>query len=200
VLLSPFTIPNSLLVIDMAPPSKISQLPQDLRDELIDRIRDSGHSDYDGHHAWLLVQIKERGLELDEPISRSAIARLGKRQKSISARMQEIRAVEKEFANDPVHTNRTTNAMLQMLAFAKTRDAYNGTIEMDEDMLNSMALTIGRLEKAAAINEDRERDIREDERNLAREEAAAAVKDSATKAGVSPETIEMIRRDVLGMN
>jgi len=183
----------------MAPPSKISQLPQDLRDELIDRIRESGHSDYDGHHRWLVAQIKERGIELDEPISRSAIARLGKRQKSISVRMQEIRAMEKEFASDPVHTNRTTNAMLQMLAYTKTRDAYNGTIEMDEDMLNSMALTIGRLEKAAAINEDRERDIREDERRRAREEAAEKAGDVAAQAGVSPETVERIRRDVLGM-
>ncbi len=183
----------------MAPPSKISQLPQDLRDELIDRIRESGHRDYDGHHRWLMAQIKARGIELDEPISRSAVARLGKRQKSISARMQEIRAMEREFAGDPVHTNRTTNQMLQLLAFAKTRDAYNGTIEMDEDMLNSMALTIGRLEKAAAINEDRERDIREDERRRAREEAAEKAGAVAAQAGVSPETVERIRRDVLGM-
>jgi hypothetical protein len=183
----------------MAPPSKISQLPQDLRDELIDRIMDSGFADYDGHHAWLLQQIEEREIELEDPISRSAIARVGKRHKSISKRMQEIRAMEREFSSDPVHTNRTTNQMLQMLAFAKTRDAYNGSIEIDADYLKDMALTIGRLEKAAAINEDRERDIREDERQRAREDAAAAVESSARQAGVSAETVERIRRDVLGM-
>jgi len=183
----------------MAPPSKISQLPQDLRDELIDRILDSGFADYDGHHAWLMREISEREIEIKEPISRSAIARVGKRQKSISKRMQEIRAVQREFAADPVHTNRTTNQMLQLIAFAKTRDAFNGSVEIDANYLKNMALTIGRLEKAAAINEDRERDIREDERQLAREAAASAVESSAKQAGVSAETIERIRRDVLGM-
>jgi len=183
----------------MAPPSKISQLPQDLRDELIDRIRESGHSDYDGHHRWLMAQVKERGIELDEPVSRSAIARLGKRQKSISARMQEIRAVEKEFANDPVHTNRTTNAMLQMLAFAKTRDAYNGTIEMDEDMLNSMALTIGRLEKAAAINEDRERDIRADERSKAKEQASEKIEQLKDDPKLDAKTLNYVTEALYGL-
>jgi len=194
------THPSFLIGFLMAPPSKISQLPQDLRDELIDRILDSGFADYDGHHTWLMSEIDARGIDLEDgPISRSAIARMGKRHKSISKRMQEIKAMEREFAGDPVHTNRTTNQMLQMLAFARTRDAYNGTVEMDADCLKNMALTIGRLEKAAAINEDRERDIRADERARAREDAAAAVADSAQKAGVSPKTIERIRRDVLGM-
>ena len=184
----------------MAPPSKISQLPQDLRDELIDRIMDSGFSDYDSHHAWLLQQIEERGIEIEGgPISRSAIGRLGKRHKSISRRMQEIRAMEREFASDPLHTNRTTNQMLQLIAFAKTRDAFNGLVEVDADYLKDMALTIGRLEKAAAINEERERDIRADERERAREEAAEAAVSTARREGVSAETIERIRRDVLGM-
>jgi len=185
----------------MAPQSKIAQLPQDLRDALIDRLFDSGFSDYDSHHQWLLNQCKERDIELpDGPISRSAIARVGKSHKSISKRMQEIKRMQNEFASDPLQTNRTTNQMLQLLAFAKTRDAFNGSVEIDADYLKDMALTIGRLEKAAAINEDRERDIRDDERMRAREEAAKTAESTARKAGVSTETIEAIRRDVLGMN
>jgi len=185
----------------MAPPSKISQLPQDLRDELIDRILDSGFGDYDGHHTWLMNEIKMRDIELEDgPISRSAIARVGKRHKSVSKRMQEIRMMQKEFAADPVHTNRTTNQMLQLIAFAKTRDAFDGSVEVDADYLKDMALTIGRLEKAAAINEDRERDIRDDERARAREEAAKKAGDVAQQAGVSADTVARIRRDVLGMS
>jgi len=183
----------------MAPPSKISQLPQDLRDELIDRIMESNFADYDGHHAWLVAQIMERGIELDDPISRSAIARMGKRHKSVSKRMQEIRLMQKEFASDPVHTNRTTNQMLQLIAFAKTRDAFDGSVEVDADFLKDMALTLGRMEKAAAINEDRERDIREDERAIAQAAAAEKAGDVAQQAGVSSETVARIRRDVLGM-
>jgi len=185
----------------MAPPSKISQLPQDLRDDLNDRIRESDFTDYDGHHKWLIQQIEAR--ELDCPAgmpSRSAVARLGQRKKTVSKRMAEIRAMQQELSNDPVHTNRTTNQMLQLIAFAKTRDGYNGDVEVDSDFLKDMALTIGRLEKAAAINEDRERDIREDERKRAVEEAAKQVDTSARKAGVSEETISAIRRDVLGMS
>lgn len=178
----------------MAPPSKISQLPQDLRDELIDRILESDFADYDGHHAWLLAQIVERGIELEDgPISRSAIARVGKRQKSISKRMQEIRAMQKEFASDPVHTNRTTNQMLQLIAFAKTRDAFNGAVEVDADYLKDMALTIGRLEKAAAINEDRERDIRDDERQLAMKDMAEKATKFVRDQGTSVEQTAALR-------
>lgn len=185
----------------MAPRSKISQLPQDLRDELVDRLLESGFSDYDGHHKWLLAEIETRGIELNDGLpSRAGIGRLGKRQKSISKRMAEIRAVQQELSKDPVQTNRTTNQMLQLIAFAKTRDGFNGDVEVDADFLKDMALTIGRLEKAAAINEDRERDIREDERQRVAERAAKQIDKSARRAGVSEETIAAIRRDVLGMS
>lgn len=182
----------------MAPPSKIAQLPQDLRDELIDRLLASGFSDYDGHHAWLEKEIEERGLEI-EPISRAAIARLGKRRKSMSQRVQEIRAMQLAFGKDPVHTNQINGQMLQLLAFAKTRDAYDGTIEVTTGWIKDQALVLTRLEKAAQMNAERERKIREDAEARAREKAAKAATAVARKAGVSQETIEAIRRDVLGM-
>jgi len=184
----------------MAPRSKISQLPQDLRDELNIRLLDSEFSDYDGHHAWLVHEIEERELELPEGMpSRAAVARLGKNRKGVSHRMREIRAMQNELAKDPLHTNRTTNQMLQLIAFAKTRDGFNGDVEVDADFLKDMALTIGRLEKAAAINEDRERDIRDDERKLAQAEAAKKVDDVIKSSkGSNSDTIAKIREAIAG--
>ena len=184
----------------MAPRSKISQLPQDLRDELVDRLLDSGFSNYDAHHQWLIKESESRGIELEGGVpSRAGIGRLGKRQKSISKRMQEVRMMQKQLSSDPLHVNRTTNQMLQLIAYAKTRDAYNGNVEVDADFLKDMALTIGRMEKAAAINEDRERDIREDERKKAQAEAAAkvdAIIESST--GSNSDTIAKLREAIAG--
>lgn len=184
----------------MAPRSKLSQLPQDLRDELVDRLLESGFSDYDSHYKWLIAKIEARGIELDGGLpSRSGIGRMAKRQKSISKRMQEVRMMQKELSNDPVHTNRTTNQMLQLLAYAKARDGYNGDVEVDADFLKDMALTISRLEKAAAINEDRERDIRDDERKRAMEEATAKVDEVIESSkGSNSDTIELIRKAIAG--
>jgi hypothetical protein len=180
----------------MAAPSKISQLPQDMRDELIDRLLATDFSDYDGHHAWLQREIEERGLEI-EPISRAAIARLGKRRKSMSQRVQEIRAMQLELGRDPVQTNRTTMQMLQLLAFAKTRDAYDGTIEIDEAWLKDLALTVARLEKAAQLNEDREREIRDEERSRNAESATKAVEAEAKRAGLTPQGVAAMREAIM---
>lgn len=184
----------------MAPRSKISKLPKSLQDEFFARMAGSNYSNYDEHTAWLHQQICERGIEVDGGIpSRAAVARAGKKQQSISETIQKMRRLEKEFSTEPLQTNRLNNHLIQLMALAKSHDAYEGDVSVPMDFLKDMSLTIGRLEKASAINEDRERDIRDDERKLAQAEAAAKVDDVIKSSkGSNSDTIAKIREAIAG--
>ncbi len=63
------------------------------------------------------------------------------------------------------------------------------------DQLKHLSLSVVRLERAASENVKRDEDIRKQERA----KAAEAMASTAQQSGVSPETIERIRRDVLRM-
>ena len=56
-----------------------------------------------------------------------------------------------------------------------------------------------RIERASKISVDRELKIQEETRRKALEDAARVAGKAAENAGVSEETIQAIRRDVLGM-
>ena len=186
----------------MAPPSKISRLPQDLRDELNRRILANGFADYDGLEAWLNAELEKRGLEMS--ISRSAIHREGKKLEKLGERVRAMKMLQEGWqkqmgAKGLGELGRVLNAQLQGLAFALTQDVVDGKVEVDPEFLKDMSATIMRLERAATLNEEREQKIREEERKRAREEAAEAAAKSARSAGLSDQTIQKIRRDVLGL-
>jgi len=188
----------------MAPRSKLESLPDDLLEQLDQRLLASQYHDIDGHHNWLLAELDKREIELPEPISRSAVGRYSRmrklEQQSIGESVRQMKAIQQEFGDDPTSFLVNGNNMAQMLAWKRVQAAMNGDVEVDEEFLADISLAMSRMAKTAVINDDRERDIREDERKKAQEEAAAKVDKSARKAGVSEETIAVIRRDVLGMN
>ena len=62
-------------------------------------------------------------------------------------------------------------------------------------MLKDLAQTLEKTERAASLNVQREREIRQQ----AAEQAASVAAASAKKAGLSSDTIKTIRRDVLRM-
>jgi len=187
----------------MAPPSKISQLPESLIEALDARLKASDYHDIDGHHAWLVSEIENRGIELNEPISRSAVGRRSRMLKSqnmtIQETVREMRAFEAEFGNDPLAFVQSGNNTAQMLAWKRVQAAKNGDVDVDEDFLKDISLSLSRMAKTAFINDERVRKIQDDERQRAKEAAAEKAGNVAAQAGVSPETVERIRRDVLGM-
>jgi len=188
----------------MAPRSKLESLPDDLLEQLDQRLLASQYHDIDGHHDWLLAELDKREIELPEPISRSAVGRYSRmrklEQQSIGDSVRQMRAIQQEFGDDPTSFLVNGNNMAQMLAWKRVQAAMNGDVDVDEEFLANISLAMSRMAKTAVINDDRERDIREDERQIAKEEAAKQVDKTARKAGVSEETIAAIRRDVLGMD
>lgn len=190
----------------MAPPSKISQLPADLRDALVARIMDSGFSDYDGHTAWLADELASRGIEVEGGISRAAIHREGRKLEDIGERVRAMQMMQagwqRQMGNRGIgELGRVLNAQLQGLAFALTQDVVDGKVEMDADFIKDMSVSIMRLEKAAAINEERDQKIREEERQRARQEAEAKLNDLARSgaATIDPATLKLVREQVYGI-
>lgn len=188
----------------MAPRSKLESLPEELLELLNQRLLDSGYHDIDGHHAWLLAEIEKHELELPEPISRSAVGRYSRNRKlerqSIAESVRQMKAIQQEFGDDPTSFLVNGNNMAQMLAWKQVQAAMNGDVDVDEEFLANISLAMSRMAKTAVINDERERDIREDERKRAMEEASKQMDKAAHKAGLTPETVAIIRRDVLGMD
>jgi len=188
----------------MAPRSKIESLPEDLREQFDQKLLETRYHEIDKHHAWLTAEVANREIELPEPISRSAVARYSRmrklEQQSIGESVRQMKAIQQEFGDDPTSFLVNGNNMAQMLAWKRVQAAMSGDVDVDEEFLANISLAMSRMAKTAVINDDRERDIREDERKKAQAEAAKQIDKTARKAGVSEDTIAIIRRDVLGMS
>jgi len=186
----------------MAPPSKISQLPKRLRDELNARIIHNGFADYDGLETWLSEQLEQQGLQVQ--ISRTAIHREGKKLAKIGERVAAMKMMQNQWTQQMGNKGigelgRVLNAQLQGLAFSLTQDVVDGDVAVDVGFINEMSAALLRLEKASATNEERDKKIRDEERKLAMEEAAAKV-DAVIKSskGSNKDTIAMIREAIAG--
>ena len=187
----------------MAPRSKLESLPEELLELLNQRLLESGYHDIDGHHSWLTAEIELREIDIPEPISRSAVGRYSRVRKldtqSIADSVRQMKAIQLEFGDNPTSFLVNGNNMAQMLAWKQVQAAMNGDVEVDEEFLANISLAMSRMAKTAVINDDRERDIREDERKLAQAEAAAkvdAIIESST--GSNSDTIAKLREAIAG--
>jgi transposase-like protein len=96
------------------------------------------------------------------------------------------------------------NQTLQTMLYDLMNQMDTAVIDPDDmgrmsKLLGNISLVLGRTEQAANINMKREREIRKDEREQALQDAAETMSTTAAAAGVTPETIQRIRRDVLLM-
>jgi DNA-binding transcriptional regulator YiaG len=93
------------------------------------------------------------------------------------------------------------NQTLQTMLYDLMNQMDTAAIDPDElgkvsKLLNNISLALGRTEQAASINTKREREIRKDER----EKAAETATEIARQAGVSPDTVDKIWKEVLRMS
>jgi hypothetical protein len=87
------------------------------------------------------------------------------------------------------------NEMVRGLAFDCAVDLSEGDAPVPPKMLKDLAIAVERLEKAASENVKREDEIRRQER----ERAANEVSKIAKKGGLSADTVDTIRREILGI-
>jgi len=141
-----------------------------------------------------------------EKVSKSAVNRYDLQMREVGERLRQSREVADRWINKlgaapQGQVGNLINEILRTLSFDVTLFMQQGALDEETapavvGMLKDLALTSMRLEKAANLNVEREKEIRQQ----ALEAAAEAVGETAKEAGVSADTIARIRRDVLRMS
>lgn len=141
-----------------------------------------------------------------DKVSKSAVNRYDLQMREVGERLRQSREVADRWINKlgaapQGQVGNLINEILRTLSFDVTLFMQQGSLDEESapavvGMLKDLALTSMRLERAANLNVEREKEIR----TQALEAAAEAVGETAKEAGVSADTIARIRRDVLRMS
>lgn len=183
--------------------SSIDLLPDEVRDQLNELLRDRRVTQKDA-----VARINQILDELDHPerLSKSAVNRYAIRMEKIGKRMRESREVADalvgKLGSQPQgQIGNMVNEILRSVSFDLSLNLSDGEIDEENapaivSMLKDLALTTMRLEKAANLNVEREKEIRQQ----AMQEAAAAVEKISKKGGLTSETVQAIRSEILGIS
>ena len=183
--------------------SSIDRLPEDILDKLQELLRDPRVTQLDATRRINEI-LEDEGRP--ERLTKSAVNRYDLRMRDAGEKLRQSREVAKMWigklgAAPQGQVGNLVNEILRTLAFdlsLKLQDAdlNEETLPGVIDQVKSLALAVQRLEASSTLNVKRETEIRKQ----ALEAAAEAVGESASQQGVSQETIERIRRDVLRMS
>jgi len=168
--------------------SKITMLPEEIKAELDRRLISGGFANYTALAEWL----REQGVE----ISRTAVHNYGQafeeKCEAIKIATEQAKAIVGVVGDDEGNMNEALIRLIQQLSFDILVKSQDGDLG---DILPKMGVMVAKLSKASVDQKKWQRETREKTVG----EAADIVEKAAKQAGVSPETIEIIRRDVLLM-
>lgn len=171
--------------------SKITQLPPEIKAALDRMLIERGFGGYDAVAEAVNEQLAAAGYEIT--VSRSGLHRYGQdfeeRLAAITMATEQARAVADAAKDDENAMNEALIRLVQTKAFEALTSAEGAA------GLPKMGVMIAKLSKASVD----QKKWAADARKKAIEEAANAVEATARQEGVSPETIQKIRRDILGM-
>ncbi|WP_321532278.1 DUF3486 family protein [uncultured Desulfuromonas sp.] len=183
--------------------SSIDRLPDDIREQLQELLRDPRVTQLQATEKINAV------LEADGHegrISKSAVNRYDLQMREVGQRLQQSREVAEMWiaklgAAPQGKIGNLVNEILRSLSFDLSLTAADMKLDAENmpavaGMLKDLALTTMRLEKAANLNVEREKEIRQQ----ALAEAAKAVGDEASAQGMTAEQADFWRRKVLGVN
>lgn len=144
---------------------------------------------------------------LDAEVSRSALGRYLKKQSAVSEQIRRSRAlaeaVAKEFggreASDVARTNiELLHTLLMKLMIGDPDSEEEVSLDSKEAMFAATALE--KLLKASKLDVDREVKVREEERLLAKQKAADAAVRIGKREGLTAETVNKIKAEILGVS
>jgi len=140
-----------------------------------------------------------------ERVSKSAVNRYDLQMRDVGERLRQSREVADRWINKlgaapQGKVGNLINEILRTLSFDVTLFMQSGSLDEESapavvGMLKDLALTSMRLEKAANLNVEREKEIRAQ----AKQEAAESVERIAKKGGLTKATVQEIRREILGI-
>lgn len=186
----------------------VTGVPKELLDELHARLVDSNFSNYEEHTQWLNDQLNEQNIRLK--ISKSALHRHGQGfEEDFAAyeadrkRIYEMCKASIENNADPtgvvreVATQSLTAATLKVATLVGRLELSDSTDALEQSQI------IEKLANALKRTNDTGIDIQNFKDNYKaklKAEMAEKIATTVKANGVSPETIEIIRKEVLGMS
>ena len=186
----------------MPRPSSIDRLPPDILEKLQELLRDPRVTQLEATRRINAI-LEEEGRS--ERVSKSAVNRYAQRMEQVGERLRQSREVAEMWiaklgAAPQGKLGHLVNEILRTLSFDLALTLQKGEIEAEEapavaKMLKDMAIAMERLERAASENVKREAEIREQ----ARREAADAAEKVARQGGLSADSVQAIRRAILGV-
>jgi hypothetical protein len=143
-------------------------------------------------------EIKEIIDSLGANISRSALGRYSKKFNELASRQRDIRAASAAFAGEFGDANdKQTQLLIQLLTTQITENIIAAAPGQQNPMeLRLNAAAVKDAVTAAKIDDERRRAIRKE----ALAEAASAAEKAGKKAGASPEAINAIKAQILGID
>lgn len=180
-------------------PSKIDLLPDAVREQLHQMLRDKRHTQEEIREA-INELINEYNLPEDMQISRTGLNRYASRMETMGSKIRASREMAEIWASK-LGSAPTSDVGKLLLEFVKTL-AFETSMEMaDSDKtvepktLGQLALVAQRLEAAAMASHKREKEIQQE----FAKKAAAAAETITRSAGLSAETAADIKRQILGI-
>jgi len=181
----------------MARTSTIKRLPADILEQLQALLRDPRVTQMDAT-AEINKILDEQG---HDKVSKSAVNRYSMKMEEVGARLKQSREVAAmwigKLGNAPQgQVGKLLNEIIRTLAFDTAMHMSEGDEPVAPKLLSQLALAVQRLESAANMNEEREKQIRQQ----AAIEAADVAEKSLASQGMSKQAIDTIKQDILGIN
>nr|DAN31594.1 MAG TPA: Protein of unknown function (DUF3486) [Caudoviricetes sp.] len=178
--------------------SKVDLLPPDIKTRLAMMLRDKMFS-----QAEILEEIndliRDCGLPETALLSKTGLNRYASKMEKMGAKIRESREMAEIWTKQIGEAPQSDVGKLLMeavktIAFDKAM-ALGQEEDIDPKVINQLALVANRIEKAQAINEERERKIRKEVAQLAAETAEKVI----SQAGLSQETVDHLKAKILGI-
>lgn len=180
----------------MGRPSSIDKLSPEVRDQLHEFLRDPAISQLEATELTNLV-LAERG---EKPVSKSSVNRYAMNMEKVGERLRASREMAKlwigKLGSEPSsEVGKLLNEMIRTLSFEVMMPMVEGDEKPSAKVLNQLALAVQRLEKASSDNEKRDAEIRK----RVNAEAAESAEKAATQAGMTADTVQKIKNEILGI-
>lgn len=180
--------------------SSIEQMPADILEKLQALLRDPRVSQMEATQQINTV-LEEMG---EETVSKSAVNRYSQKLDRVGKRLQESREmasvwIGKLGAAPQGEVGKLLNEIIRTLAFETSMHMAESDEPVAPKMLANLALAVQRLEDSATKNLKRDEEIRKQERAKAAQEAAEQAAAFGKANGLSAETVQALKNQVLGI-
>lgn len=181
----------------MGKQSTIKQLPTDILEQLQALLRDPRVTQCEATEQINAILAAQGH---DDRLSKSAVNRYSLQMEKVGSRLRQSREVAEMWiaklgAQPSGQVGHLLNEMVRTLAFEAVMRMSEDDEPVEPKLLKDLSIAIERLERASTENVKRETEIRKQVLS----EAAEAVSAAGKQGGVSVETVEMIRKQILGI-